>query len=60
MATVSDLRPGLVQRHPDPRALFRDLLSERSITPLLAKLAHDVPEIFYATEMLHINPGLRK
>jgi hypothetical protein len=58
MATVLDLRPELIQKHSDPRALFQDLLSERSITPLLEKLAHDVLEIFYATEMLHINPGL--
>ena len=42
----------VVHKHSDSRALFRDLLSQRSITPLLAKLAHDALEVFYATEML--------
>jgi hypothetical protein len=60
MATVLDLMPGLIHKHSDPRALFWDLLSQRSITPLLAKLAHDVLEVLYATEMLHINPELRR
>ena len=60
MATVLDLMPGLVHKHSGPRALFQDLLSQRSIMPLLAKPAHDVLEVFYATEMLHINSGLRR
>jgi hypothetical protein len=59
MTTVLGLVPELTNRHYDPRALFRDLLSRRSITPLLAKFAHDVLEIFYATNMLHMNPELR-
>ena len=59
MATVLGLIPDLTNGHSDPRALFRDLLSRRSITPLLAKFAHDVLEIFYAANMLHINPELR-
>jgi hypothetical protein len=60
MATVLDLMPGLIHKHSNPRALFQDLLSQRSITPLLVKLAHDVLEVFYATEMLHINPEIRR
>jgi hypothetical protein len=37
-----------------------DLLSQRSITALLSKLAHDVLEVSYAAEILHIDPELRR
>ncbi|KAJ7265500.1 hypothetical protein B0H12DRAFT_1101017 [Mycena haematopus] len=46
--------PDMKGKHTDAGLFFRDLISRRETTALLAKYAYDVLEIFYATPMLRI------
>lgn len=48
--------PEMKNLHNDAGLLFRDLLSRREITALLAKLAYDVLRIFDAVPMLLVEP----
>ncbi|KAJ7047207.1 hypothetical protein C8F04DRAFT_1248231 [Mycena alexandri] len=48
--------PKMKGKYFDAGLFFRDLISYRETTSLLAKFAFDVLEIFYATPMLIINP----
>lgn len=50
--------PGVRLAQTDPGLLLRHLISQRAVTALLAKLAYDILEIFYAEPMLKINPLL--
>ncbi|KAJ7159833.1 hypothetical protein C8R43DRAFT_880676 [Mycena crocata] len=54
-ARVFHSLPDLKGRYTDAGLFFRDLISRRKTTALLAKYAYDVLEIFYARPMLIIN-----
>jgi hypothetical protein len=47
--------PEMKGKYTDARLFFRDLISRRKTTALLAKYAYDVLETFYAALMLKIN-----
>ncbi|KAJ7689920.1 hypothetical protein B0H17DRAFT_1291367 [Mycena rosella] len=49
--------PAIRGKCSTPWEFFRELLAHREITPLLAKLAHDVLKIFDATPMLCTRPA---
>jgi hypothetical protein len=51
---IFDTLPAMKGRYTDAGLFFRDLISRRETTALLAKYAYDVLEIFYATPMLRI------
>ena len=55
METVEELLPGILDQFIDAFQIFKGLLSQRAITPLLGKLAYDVLKIFEASPMLLVN-----
>lgn len=46
--------PSLRNKHTSGMALFRDLLTRRSLLDLFAKFAHNILQVFYAEPMLQM------